>query len=180
MKTLPPIPTPWPERGRGGRRAIGLLGLIVGAALPPVAVSGAPRPVDRSVDRTRDVRCCVDFFHVPIEDWAPYVEPRAPGDAETCLPPGEAGAERFLVGAPKPEGYVPQAVEPDRHHACLRVAPEGHVDAVRLSGRIEAGRAAMIRTILGWRFQPAGARSWVRVRLSARYGTSIPPPDGPL
>jgi len=115
-----------------------------------------------------------------IGDWTPFVEPRAQGEAETCLPPGQFGADRGLMEAPQPDGYAPQASEPDRHHACLLVAPDGHVEAVRLSGRIAGPRAAMIRTIRGWRFHPADGPAWVRVRLSARYGTSIPPEDGPL
>jgi hypothetical protein len=183
VKTLRPIPPLWPERERGrvAHRAFGLLGMVLGAALPPVAVSGAPLPVDRSVDRSQRDFCCSDPNLMLLGDWMPFVERRAQGEAKTCLPTGEFGADRSLIEAPQPEGYAPQAIEPDRHHACLLVAPDGHVEAVRLSGRIEAPRAAMIRTIRGWRFRPAEAPpAWVRVRLSARYVTLIPPQDGRL
>ena len=158
--------------GSAIRRLLGLLGVTVGAVLPPLAGNAsAVYCHDCSVPRAERGCCQLTIVLPMLTLWSPRVDPRQPGEEATCLPPLEQGGGRILEDAPKPPGYDPFA-PPDPLHACMLVDPAGHVQAVRLSAGFGRERDRILEeTIAAWRFTPSpSASDWVRVRLTTRYG----------
>ncbi|HZF96478.1 MAG TPA: hypothetical protein VEZ20_16565 [Allosphingosinicella sp.] len=168
------------------RRPLGLLGILIGSILPPLAVGASPLPSCdgcREPDRGLGPYCPELFtMAMPIANWTPTVDPRGPGEPATCLPTGESGGGRSLVDAAKPPGYDPYSAWHPLQ-ACLLVSRQGAVEAVRLGAVVaEPSRsAALADAMRAWRFAPAasGTSTWVRIRLIARYDGATPP-DAPL
>jgi hypothetical protein len=165
------------------RRSLGLLGILVGSILPPLAVGASPwRSCDgcRGHDRERGLGCFgPQLLVLPIPEWAPAVDPRAPGEPVTCLPVGESGGGRALVESAKPRGYNPLSSS-DPLQACLLVSREGAVEAVRLGTSLNPSRGAVVAdSMRAWRFAPVAASTstWVRVRLTTRYGAAAASPS---
>jgi hypothetical protein len=156
--------------GSATRRLLGLLGVAIGAVLPPLAGMAQPAHCPECRVVPREEFCCSDGWPFVLTEWSPTVDPRRPGEGATCLPPGERGEVRIFDYARKPPDYDP-AAPPNPLHACLLVGLDGRVQAVRLSPSLGVSRDRNLQeTIATWTFAASHGKSdWVRVRLNSRY-----------
>ena len=146
----------------------GLAGAVAGALLP-VSASRALAPGDLPpgsivvVDTARSA-----------PDWRPWIDDSAgeqpSGDETSCIQGARDGLLPLLLEARLPRGYEPERT-PGEMYACILVAPQGGVAAVRLAGT--TGDREMDRMLVsaighGWRFAAGSSRSeWVKVRFDA-------------
>jgi hypothetical protein len=167
------------------RGLYGLCGAVAGALLPVAFAVAAPPH-----------RTCCQGLHGA--NWAPgrqpvlYIDwiwtPEIDRDvdppilARTCRTTPEAAAR--LTQAPLPRGFDPRDVPPESLYACILVAPDGGVEAVRLIGGTGSAAvdAALARAIEDeWRFEwTGGAAQWVRVRLDAPADSQLSVPPAPI
>jgi hypothetical protein len=117
--------------------------------------------------------------------WHPYVENpgymQAGEASPDCPQPRASDSGVFVIDAPLPASFDPEAFPGRKLYACVKLTQDGQVAAARLVAG--TGVAATDRGLLrsfargGWRFAvPAGgaAEAWQRVRLDAG------PPDAQI
>lgn len=121
-------------------------------------------------------------FLPSVNSWHPFIDNDADGSAPAgrrprCPAPRGRDGRHDLAAAPLPDDYDPYAYEERAVYACVLVARDGGVLAVRmLRGTGEAARDfSLVRTIRrSWRFGPEhedpSLLSWQRVRLNSGPG----------
>lgn len=174
-------------------RLLGLFASLTGT-LGQLAVIAATAPAMRECIWTT----CLYGHPWPIElyvGWEPYIDNPGLGlqpSVERRCPGGQAAGSRFrLDHAPLPAGFAAHGYPERDILACVKLAGDGSVEAVRIVAG--TGKARVDRQLLRvidrqWRFRPVSAidaeHSWQRVRLSNGHGsgpvTEIPPLPLPL
>lgn len=167
------------------------LGASLAGTLGQLGAIAATWPWPSECDRGLCGAIVEPGFVDPFGGWEPYIDNEGVGAWEPseprCPGPQSAGSRFRLDRAPLPAGFNAHAWPGVDILACVKLAADGSVEAVRIvagTGRAPLD-ARLLRSIhRRWRFSAiegaVGDRAWQRVRLNSSYGSGPAPPVGPL